>query len=42
MTAPTRPGGTAPPEDLIDIGQLMKVLEDEPEIRDQDDSLDST
>jgi hypothetical protein len=42
MTAPTRPGGTAPPEDLIDIGQLMKVLEDEPEIQDQDDSLDST
>lgn len=42
MTAPKGPRGTEPHEDLIDIGQLMKVLEDEPEIRDEDDSLDST
>jgi hypothetical protein len=42
MTAPKRTSGTEPHEDLIDIGQLMKVLEDEPEILGEDESLDST
>jgi hypothetical protein len=42
MTAPKEPRGTEPHEYLIDIGQLMKVLEDEPEVRDEEDPLDST